>query len=56
MRCLGQEPKAGRVVVEAGQTEEKSRDDPGGTRQQGAETHLRVQLRFELLDLGFIER
>ena len=50
-----QQAEAGRVVVEAGQAEQRDRDDPSGRRQERPESHFRIEFGLELLDLGFVE-
>ena len=49
---LGQQAEAGGVVVEAGEREQETGDDPPGRRQQRAELHLRIELGLELLQVG----
>ena len=52
---LGQEPEAGRVVVEQRQRDQRAAHDPARGGAERAEAHLGIELLLELPRLGFVE-
>jgi hypothetical protein len=48
---FGEQAKSGRVIVKAGQREQKPRHQPTGPRQQGPELHFRIVLGLKLVQV-----
>jgi hypothetical protein len=51
MHHFGEQAKSGRVIVKAGQREQKPRHQPSGPRQQGPELYVRIVLGLKLVQV-----